>query len=42
MSTDIERKFLGQEVTEDPRYFNSNLAATPYSTWPEVRSQNGA
>lgn len=26
---------LGQEVTDDPRYFNSNLAATPYSSWPE-------
>jgi len=27
--------WLGQEVTEDPRYFNSNLAANPYSAWPE-------
>jgi len=29
--------WLGAEVTDDPRYFNSNLAATPYSTWPESR-----
>ena len=26
--------WLGEEVTEDPRYYNSNLAAKPYSTWP--------
>jgi CYTH domain-containing protein len=25
--------WLGQEVTEDARYFNSNLASNPYSTW---------
>ena len=25
--------WLGAEVTHDPRYFNSNLAAAPYSTW---------
>lgn len=25
--------WLGQEVTEDPRYFNANLAANPYSRW---------
>jgi adenylate cyclase len=25
--------WVGQEVTEDPRYFNSNLAIRPYSTW---------
>jgi CYTH domain-containing protein len=28
--------WLGAEVTHDPRYFNSNLAAAPYSTWPEA------
>ena len=27
--------WLGAEVTHDARYFNSNLAATPYSTWPD-------
>ena len=27
--------WLGREVTEDPRYFNSNLAVHPYSTWRE-------
>jgi adenylate cyclase len=25
--------WLGKEVTEDARYYNSNLAAKPYSTW---------
>jgi adenylate cyclase len=29
--------WLGAEVTHDARYFNSNLAATPFSTWPEAR-----
>ena len=27
--------WLGQEVTEDPRYFNSNLTANPYCQWRE-------
>ncbi len=26
--------WIGQEVTEDSRYYNSNLSLTPYSTWP--------
>jgi len=26
-------EWVGQEVTGDPRYFNSNLIAHPYSTW---------
>ena len=25
--------WLGAEVSDDPRYYNSNLAAHPYSTW---------
>ena len=25
--------WIGTEVTDDPRYFNSNLIARPYSTW---------
>ncbi len=25
--------WLGAEVTDDPRYFNSNLVKNPYSTW---------
>jgi len=25
--------WIGQEVTHDPRYFNSNLIKRPYSTW---------
>ena len=29
--------WLGDEVTHDPRYFNSNLAAVPWSTWPDAR-----
>jgi CYTH domain-containing protein len=26
-------EWIGEEVTADPRYFNSNLVARPYSTW---------
>lgn len=26
-------QWIGAEVTDDPRYFNSNLIARPYSTW---------
>ena len=29
--------WLGPEVTHDARYFNSNLAAAPFSTWPGSR-----
>ncbi len=25
--------WVGKEVTDDPRYFNSSLSKTPYSTW---------
>jgi CYTH domain-containing protein len=25
--------WVGDEVTDDPRYFNSNLSIKPYSTW---------
>ncbi|MBC2703312.1 CYTH domain-containing protein [Desulfobacula sp.] len=25
--------WIGEEVTHDPRYFNSNLIETPYSAW---------
>lgn len=25
--------WVGEEVTGDPRYFNSNLVANPYTTW---------
>jgi CYTH domain-containing protein len=28
-------EWLGNEVTDDPRYFNSNLATHPYSRWRE-------
>jgi CYTH domain-containing protein len=28
--------WLGAEVTHDPRYFNSNLASAPFSTWPDA------
>jgi adenylate cyclase len=26
-------EWVGEEVTDDPRYFNSNLVAKPYRTW---------
>jgi adenylate cyclase len=26
-------EWLGEEVSSDPRYFNSNLIANPFSTW---------
>ena len=29
--------WIAQEVTDDPRYFNANLVANPYSRWPENR-----
>ncbi len=25
--------WIGEEVTDDPRYYNSNLISTPYSKW---------
>jgi adenylate cyclase len=25
--------WIGQEVTGDPRYFNANLVANPFSQW---------
>ena len=31
--------WLGAEVTHDARYFNSSLATSPYSTWPEARAR---
>ena len=27
--------WLGEEVTHDERYFNSNLCSYPYSKWPK-------
>jgi len=27
--------WIGREVTDDPRFYNSNLARTPYSQWEE-------
>jgi adenylate cyclase len=29
--------WLGQEVTDDPRYFNSQLAVKPYSEWADKK-----
>ncbi len=26
-------EWIGEEVTDDPRYFNSNLIANPFTTW---------
>ena len=36
--TDIDQEFpkpewIGDDVTDDPRYFNSNLIANPYTKW---------
>jgi adenylate cyclase len=28
--------WIGEEVTGDPRYYNNNLVAHPYSTWDRV------
>jgi adenylate cyclase len=27
--------WLGEEVTDDPRYYNANLVQRPYNTWEE-------
>jgi adenylate cyclase len=32
--------WVGQEVTGDPRYFNANLVANPFTQWERVRSGN--
>ena len=26
--------WVGEEVTDDPRFYNANLIANPYTTWP--------
>ncbi len=31
--------WLGAEVTHDVRYFNSNLAVAPFSTWPPAHGR---
>lgn len=28
-------EWIGEEVTGDPRYYNANLIANPFSQWPE-------
>lgn len=28
--------FIGQEVTEDPKFYNSYIASHPYNTWYET------
>ncbi len=28
--------WLGEEVTDDPRYFNANLVQNPYDRWPKA------
>jgi CYTH domain-containing protein len=30
-----EPPWLGVEVSDDPRYFNSRLTQCPFTTWPE-------
>lgn len=32
--------WLGEEVTDDPRYFNANLVDHPYSEWDEQEQQD--
>lgn len=32
-------QWVGKEVTEDPRYFNSSLAAHPYRLWQGVATE---
>lgn len=29
----VKPDWIGEEVTDDPRYFNANLVARPFSTW---------
>lgn len=31
--------WIGQEVSDDPRYFNVNLSTYPYSQWTEANSR---
>lgn len=33
-------EWIAQEVSEDPRYFNSYLASHPYSTWSDQPSRS--
>jgi adenylate cyclase len=30
--------WLGAEVTDDPRYLNTNLARQPWRSWPTVET----
>ena len=33
--------WVGEEVTDDPRYFNTNLVKHPYSEWGQSRASDG-
>jgi CYTH domain-containing protein len=33
LDTLCKRPLIEDEVTDDPRYFNSRLVANPYRTW---------
>ena len=33
--------WVGEEVTDDPRYFNINLVRRPYSEWEQSRASDG-
>ena len=35
-------EWLGQEVSYDPRFFNSNLISNPYSTWKKQKNKQVA
>ena len=30
----VKPDWIGEEVTQDPRYFNANLVLNPYQSWP--------
>jgi adenylate cyclase len=32
--------WLGEEVTYDPRYYNTSLAQTPFKSWPSAAMRN--
>jgi CYTH domain-containing protein len=37
----VKPDWVGEEVTDDPRYFNINLVKHPYSEWGQSRALDG-
>jgi adenylate cyclase len=37
----VTPEWVGEEVTDDPRYFNINLVRHPYSEWGQSRALDG-